>query len=82
VLFSFCGGAKGECSFSNKHILLRTTICNSVGCIDIRIGVVRQFQLVNNCLVRPKHVAIECDFSDILKWRRDCERSVLHQRRK
>jgi hypothetical protein len=57
--------------FILKHILGRMTICNRMGCIDIRTGAVRQFQLVNNCLkmalLRPKHVAIKCDFDDILK---------------
>jgi hypothetical protein len=39
-----------ETVFILKHILVRTTICNSMGCIDIRTSAVRQFQLVNNCL--------------------------------
>jgi hypothetical protein len=28
-------------------------------------------------LLRPKHVAIECDFNGILKQRRDCERFLV-----
>jgi hypothetical protein len=35
-------------------------------------------QLPEDGLVRPKHVAIKCDFNDILKQRRDCERFVLY----
>jgi hypothetical protein len=46
-------------------------IWNSKGCINIGTTVVQQFQLVNNLpedgLVKPKHVAIKCDFNDILK---------------
>jgi hypothetical protein len=37
-------------------------------------------QLPEDGLVRPKHVAIECDFNAILKQRRDCEQFVLHYR--
>jgi hypothetical protein len=35
-------------------------------------------QLPEDGLIRPKHVAIRCDFNDILKSMRDCERFVLH----
>jgi hypothetical protein len=35
-------------------------------------------QFPEDGLVRPKHVAIICDFNDILKQRRDCEWFVLH----
>jgi hypothetical protein len=35
-------------------------------------------QFTEDGLVKPKHVAIKCDFNDILKLKRDCERFVLH----
>jgi hypothetical protein len=35
-------------------------------------------QFPEDGLVRPKLIAINCDFNDILKQRRDCERFVLH----
>jgi hypothetical protein len=60
-----------ECSFSNKYILVRTIICNSMGCIDIinwySAAVSIGEQLWEYDLTKPKHVAIECDFNGILK---------------
>jgi hypothetical protein len=45
---SLRSSSSGKCS-PNKHILVRTTICNSMGCIGIRTGAVWQFQIVKNC---------------------------------
>jgi hypothetical protein len=77
----YCG-AKKEYSFSNKHILVQMTICNSVRCIDIptvcTVAVSVDEQLPEDGLVRLKHVAIRCDFNDILKQRRDFEWFMLH----
>jgi hypothetical protein len=53
-----------------------------MGCIDIRTGE----QLPEDGIVRPEHVAIKCDFNDILSQRRDCialetemNERVIHQ---
>jgi hypothetical protein len=62
VSFSFCGihvmppscvilaNWSEERAFIPKCILVLTTICNSMGCIDIQTGAVRHVQLVNGCL--------------------------------
>jgi hypothetical protein len=39
-------------------------------------------QLPEDGVVRPKRVAIKCNFIDILKQKRDSEQFVLHWRRK
>jgi hypothetical protein len=50
-----------------------------MGCTDIRTCAVSiNEQFPEDDLVRPKHVAIKCDFNDILKYGGDCERVVLH----
>jgi hypothetical protein len=51
---------------SDKHILVRTTICNSMGCTDIRAGTVQQFQLINNCLRMALQGANMLQFNVIL----------------
>jgi hypothetical protein len=49
-----------------------------MGCFDITnwcsAAVSIGEQLPEDGLVRLKHVAVDCGFTGILKWRRDCER--------
>jgi hypothetical protein len=61
----------GEIGFILRHILMQTTICISVGCIDVTNGcsasVSIDKQLPEGGLVRPKHIEIKCEFNEMLK---------------
>jgi hypothetical protein len=68
-------GAKREYSFSNKHFGANDDMHWHTNWYSATVSISEQ--LPEDGLVWPKYVVIKCDFNDILKQRRDCERLLL-----